>query len=246
MRVLLTNDDGIDQPGLVALERVFSGHETWVIAPSGHCSGTSQALGLYKELSIEQRSPRKWAVNGTPTDCVKLALSELMRNNPPDLVISGINPGPNLANNIYYSGTVAAATEAVFWGIPAFAASRDFGESPEFSVPAKIVKELVDSGLHLLLPENTLLNINIPCSLRNDIGGYSWTRTGRFAADIPFRIIEEGSKYAYQRFRAQQVHEPSGTDVHALSRGMVSLSLLQTNRTSSSSPPELSELGLEG
>ena len=232
MRILLTNDDGIDQPGLLALEEELSAHELWTIAPDRHCSGIGQGLGLYSFLRIERRGERKWAVGGSPTDCVKLALSELMAAVPPDLVVSGINPGPNLANNIYYSGTVAAATEASFWGIPAFAASQDSCEHPEFGVSARIVRELVESGIHRSLPDGTMLNVNIPCCRGDDTpDGYSWTRTGRFSGDIPFDPDELGSGYSYRGIMPQPVHNLYGTDVEALSLGKVSLTLLQTDRS---------------
>ncbi len=232
MRILLTNDDGIDQPGLLTLEEELSAHELWTIAPDRHCSVIGQALRLYSFLRVERRGEKKWAVCGTPADCIKLALSELMAATPPDLVVSGINPGPNLANNIYYSGTVAAATEASFWGIPAFAVSQDFCEDPEFGISARIIRELVDSGIHGSLPAGTMLNINIPCCKGDDTPeGYSWTRTGRFSRDIPFDTAESGSGYSYRGITPQPVHNLDGTDVEALGRRKVSLTLLHTDRS---------------
>jgi 5'-nucleotidase len=232
MRILLTNDDGIDQPGLLMLEAELNDHELWTVAPLDHCSGIGQALGLYSFLRVDPRGKRKWAVGGSPTDCVKLALSELMADTPPDLVVSGINPGPNLANNIYYSGTVAAATEASFWDIPAFAVSQDYCENPEFGVSARIVRALVESGIHRSLPDGTVLNVNIPCCRGEETpNGYSWTRTGRFSADIPFEASDGGSGYSYRGIMPQPVHDRAGTDVEALSLGKVSLTLLHTDRS---------------
>jgi len=232
MRILLTNDDGIDEPGLAALEFELSGHELWTVAPRWHCSGVGQSLGLYQTLRVRELASRRWAVEGSPTDCVKLALNELMRGAGPELVISGINPGPNLANNVYYSGTVAAATEASFWGIPAFAVSQGWSEDPDFGVTASIVGELVAAGLHGHLPEGAILNVNVPRTGNGDRpAGYTWTTTGRFSVDIPFRSDGTGEVYSYRKVMPQPVADPEGTDVEAFEAGMVSLTLLRSDRS---------------
>ncbi len=231
MRILLVNDDGIDEEGLTEAERILSEHETWVVAPAEHCSGTGQALGLYACLSVERRGAMRWAVDGTPTDCVKLALTRLMDARP-DLVLSGINPGANLANNVFYSGTVAAATEAAMWGIPAIAVSVECGEGPpRFSTASSVVLTLLESGIPSRLPPRVLLNVNVPDRVAGDLAGYVWTRTARFAADIPLEVLERGRRYRYGRFAPQEVLEREGTDVQALVEGMVSLTPLSTDRS---------------
>lgn len=231
MRILLVNDDGIDEEGLAAAAEALSAHETLVVAPAEHCSGSGQSLGLYGSLTVQQRGPGRWAVDGTPTDCVKLALTSLMEA-PPDLVVSGINPGANMANNVFYSGTVAAATEAAMWGIPAMAVSVESGGGrPRFETASSVATRLVESGISSMLPSRTVLNVNVPDRPAEDIAGYAWTHTARFAADIPFEELERGRVFRYGRFRTQAVEEEEGTDVQAVGRGLVSLTPLSTDRS---------------
>ena len=230
-RVLLVNDDGIDEEGLSVLEESFFRLSPWVVAPSDHRSGCGQSLGLYAPLEVESRGSRRWAVNGTPTDCVKLALTRLM-SVPPELVVAGINPGANLANNVFYSGTVAAATEAAMWGIPSLAVSVECdGGPPRFDTAASVVEMLLSSGLPDGLPNRSLLNVNVPACDFEEIRGYAWTRTARFAADIPFEELRSESLYRYGRFKEQPVLDEEGTDVAAVRNGMVSLTPLSTDRS---------------
>jgi 5'-nucleotidase len=228
--ILLTNDDGIDAPGLTAAETILAGYRTATVAPLRHCSGSGQALGLYSEIQVEKRGDRRWAVDGTPTDCVKLAMLELL-DRKPDLVVSGINPGPNLAHNIHYSGTVAAATEAALWGVPALAVSIGSGTPRHLDAAASYVASLVEGMAWRGIPEGAVLNVNIPDSPLEELGSPVWTRTGRFASDVPFTVVEPGRIYRYTRWTGQEVVDPSGTDVEALSRGMISLTLLSVDRT---------------
>ncbi len=243
MRILLTNDDGYDQPGLIALENLLKHeHEIWVVAPLHHCSGTSHALGLYSSMELREESHRKWALEGTPTDCVKVALMEVMKDNPPDLLISGINPGANLANNVFYSGTVAAATEGALWDISSIAISVQVTSSnsqPFFRTASYVLESLMEKGIAGKIPEGTILNINVPEVEPDGIAGMEWTRMARFAADISFRQLEPGRVFAYDRYRSLPVVDPEDSDVDAISRSMVSLTLLDSNRTSSAVPPDL-------
>ncbi len=231
MKILLTNDDGIGAPGLDALHKSLS--ESWdvyVVAPAAHCSGSGHALGLYRDLTVERFAGNSWSVDGTPADCVKLAIGELLGFKP-DLVVSGINPGPNLANNVHYSGTVAAASEAAFWGIPAIAVSSGSPAPAHLECAAGYVRMLLCSGVHLGIPESSVLNLNIPdvpCSL---LGEPVWTRTGRFSSDAPFNVIEPGRSYRYGRLPELPLHDPSGTDVEALRSGLVSATLLGLDRS---------------
>ncbi len=241
MRILLTNDDGYDQPGLIELENLLKDdHEVWVVAPLHHCSGASHSLGLYSSMELRETGPRKWALEGTPTDCVKVALMEVMKGNSPDLLISGINPGANMANNIFYSGTVAAATEAALWGIPSIAISVQV-TSPErkpfFKTASTVLDSLMKEGIAGKLPSGTVLNINVPEVEK--VAGMKWTRMARFASDIPFRQLEPGRVFVYDRYRSLPVVEPLDTDVTAVEMSVVSLTLLDSNRTSSAEPPYL-------
>jgi len=243
MRILLTNDDGYDQPGLLELENLLrDDHELWVVAPLHHCSGTSHALGLYSSMELREEGFQKWALEGTPTDCVKISLLEVMKDNPPDILISGINPGANLANNIFYSGTVAAATEGALWNIPSIAISVQITSperKPYFQTASSVLRSLMKKDISARIPQGTVLNVNVPETSYSEIAGMKWTRMGRFASDMSFRQLEPGRVFAYDRYRPLPVHDIKDTDVDALSRSMVSLTLLDSNRTSSAIPPDL-------
>jgi 5'-nucleotidase len=243
MRLLLTNDDGFDQPGLLEMERVLSpDHEVWVVAPLHHCSGSSHALGLYASMKLHRAGERRWSLEGTPTDCVKIALQEVMKDSPPDLVISGINPGANLANNILYSGTVAAATEAALWGIPAMAVSVHVGGPgvvPRFATASEVLLRLLASGIWKSIPPGDILNVNVPDTDFPSLGSWKWTRMGRFSEDMPFTHLEPGRVFAYGRYRSQPVRDSAGTDAEAIGQGSVSLTMLLSDRTSPCRPPDL-------
>ncbi len=243
MRILLTNDDGYDQPGLLELENSLGKtHEVWVVAPLHHCSGTSHALGLYSSMELKSEGTRKWALEGTPTDCVKIALMEVMKDNPPDLLVSGINPGANLSNNILYSGTVAAAMEAALWNIPSIALSVQVsahGEKPFFKTASSALDSLLNNDISNNIPNGTVVNVNIPALSIGEIKGWRWTRMAQFSADISFRELEPGRVFAYDRYRSLPVIDPDGSDVEAVRDHYISMTLLDINRTSIRQPPIL-------
>lgn len=243
MRILLTNDDGYDQPGLLRLAELLEGdNDIWVVAPLHHCSGTSHALGLYSSMELRKTGEHRWALEGTPTDCVKIALMEIMRDSPPDLLISGINPGANMANNVFYSGTVAAATEAALWDVRSIAVSVEVtspNRKPRFDTACAVLDHILRRDLAELIPSGTILNINVPEVEPEGIKGIKWTRMARFASDICFRQLEPGRVYAYDRYRSLPVVDPLDTDVDAVENSMVSLTLLDSNRTSSIVPPDM-------
>jgi len=235
MLILITNDDGYDQPGLLELHRTLKReHELFSVAPLHHCSGASQSLGLYSSMELRATGRNSWSLEGTPTDCVKIALMEVMKGRRRDLVISGINPGANLANNIFYSGTVAAATEAALWDIPSIAVSVSVNspeEPPAFRTASRVLAEIMEHGLHQSIPHGAVLNVNVPELEYEELSGYRWTRMGRFADDIAFRQLEPGRVFSYDRYCALPVTDPSGSDVEAVENGFVSLTLLNSDRT---------------
>lgn len=227
MKILLVNDDGFDEPGLKALEDVFFGYDTITVAPFYHHSGASMSLNLHSPLTLRKHGPGRFSVEGTPVDCVKLALSELVTGDTPDLIISGINPGANVANNTWYSGTVAAATEAAFWRIPAIAISQEYSSSPDFSLSSEVIKKVVDQELYRMIQPGMILNINVPSKTHS---GYQITTVGSFAREVPFTPCDNGESYRYGSYEMQSVREESGTDVHALLNGQVSFSLISSTR----------------
>ncbi len=234
MKILLTNDDGYDQPGAVILhDALKETHDTWSVCPSKPSSGSSSSLGLHDSMKLDEQGKQRYSLTGTPTDCVKIALQEILRGNPPDLVISGINPGANLANNTLYSGTVGAATEASLWNIPAMAVSIDLANYPDkplFGTAVFVIRKLIESGIHKRMPARCVLNVNVPAVPPDDIRTYEWTVLGAFAEDAKFDRLDDG-KFSYGAYRQLPLIKWEHTDVEALTRKSVSLTILTSDRT---------------
>ncbi len=165
MRLLISNDDGIDAPGIRALiEALEPDHEVWVVAPDGQRSAQSHALTLHAPLRVERRAERRFAISGTPADSIYLALHSLMPE-PPQLVLSGINHGANLGSDVHYSGTVAAAREAALRGVPAVALSLYLEPGApvlHWDTAVGVARTLVGHPAVLKMPAQALLNVNIP------------------------------------------------------------------------------------
>ena len=174
-RILLTNDDGIHSNGLIKLEEALSQiGDVFVVAPASEMSGASHSLTLARPLRIRQVDSRHWTVDGTPTDCVTLALNKILSaDEMPDICASGINHGGNLGDDATYSGTVAGALEATILGVPGIAFSLVARENFDFREPAQFAVTAVRKVLTEGLPEGTLLNINFPA---NEIKGVKVTR----------------------------------------------------------------------
>lgn len=177
--ILLTNDDGIDAEGLRAARRSLAGAARVVVfAPRSERSGASHSFSLRKPLEVVWRDADTVSVDGTPTDCVMLAVRGLLPRKP-DLVVSGINHGPNLGDDVTYSGTVAAAMEGTLLGIPSIACSVTDWRRSRFQVAAKFLGILATQVLRRGLPRNTLLNVNVPNLPRRRIRGVRFTRLGK-------------------------------------------------------------------
>src|SRR3954467_2287997 len=165
-RILISNDDGIDAPGIQLLEKVARelSNDVWVVAPEMEQSGASHSLTTRRPLRLNEVGERRFAVDGTPTDCVLLALKKLLRDRPPDLVLSGINGGSNVGEDLTYSGTVAAAIEATLLGIPAIALSQDFreGHPIPWDTGEAFAPDMIRRLLKTPWPASTLFNINFP------------------------------------------------------------------------------------
>lgn len=182
MKILLTNDDGIHAPGLSALYKALnSDFELHIVAPESEMSAVGHAITLTSPLRVytvnKNGSFFGYAVTGTPADCVKIALQELLEN-PPDIVLSGINLGANVGVNILYSGTVSAATEGAFLGVPSAAISLNTRRDPDFQFAAQFSKEIIRFIVESGLKEGTALNVNIPPVPREKIAGVCFTRQG--------------------------------------------------------------------
>jgi 5'-nucleotidase len=176
VRVLLSNDDGVQAAGLRALAAAFGDDEVWVVAPDREQSASSHAISLHRPLRIVEVEPRWYAVDGTPTDAVYMALNLLMRDRPPDVVVSGVNHGPNLGNDVLYSGTVAAAMEGALLGRHAIAVSLASPPPHDFADAARFAVGLARTLVARRPPAPVLLNVNVP---RGTVRGYRFTRLGR-------------------------------------------------------------------
>lgn len=233
MRILVSNDDGYQSPGLKALDDALSQiAETVVVAPDRDRSGASNSLTLSIPIRAHRLDDGTIRVEGTPTDCVHLAITGLLEHEP-DMVIAGINHGANLGDDVIYSGTVAAAMEGRFLGLPAMAVSIDSHEPKHLDTAARVASELV-GRLHLAPSEPALiLNVNVPDLAYEKLGGYRATRLGhRHKAEpiTPARDPRGRTVYWVGPAGPEQDAGP-GTDFHAVRNGYVSVTPLQVDLT---------------
>ncbi len=237
MRLLLSNDDGVLAPGLQALARALhEEHELVVCAPAGECSATSNGLTLRDPLRLEMHDlpeGRFHGLAGLPADAAKFGLGQLMADTPPDLVLSGINNGLNTGQNVFYSGTVAAATEGVFAGIPAIAFSRDREEQPDFSGAIEVVREVLAMWQRRPLPADILLNVNIPALPRARMKGYRFSRMGvaRFKESFHGYRAPDGRQWYWVEGRKDYHDAEAEHDDWQVHNGWVSLSPLRMDVT---------------
>jgi len=238
LRILITNDDGIHADGLEALERIAAklSDDVWVVAPEYEQSGASRALTLADPIRVRQLSERRFATTGTPTDCVMLGINDLVPGAKPDLVLSGVNRGANLAEDVTMSGTVAGAIEGMALGVPSMALSQmGFYEEGQSFAPAEafgpgIIKRLVEIGW----PKDVVLNINFPNGAVEDIKEVEVTRQG--FRDFQIRHAEKrldlrGRDYYWVGFKQMRSSPPDGTDLRALYDGKISVTPLHIDLT---------------
>jgi 5'-nucleotidase len=232
VRVLLTNDDGIYSDGLHQLELTLREiGDIFVVAPSSEMSGAAHSLTLSRPLRIRQIDERHWTVDGTPTDCVTLALNEILPPElRPDICASGINYGPNLGDDVTYSGTVSGALEATILGVPGLAfslvARENFNFKPAARIAAKITRKVLEEGL----PEGTLLNVNIP---NGDFKGVRLTAQGLKNARpvIVKQNDPRGKPYYWIGEERLGFHPGDNTDFEAVEKGFVSVTPLRSDMT---------------
>lgn len=233
MRILVSNDDGVYAPGLAALVEAMKEIATVdVVAPDRNCSGVSNSLTLTNPLRAKTIENGYISVEGTPTDCVHLALTGLLERTP-DLVVSGINSGANLGDDVLYSGTVAAATEGRFLGLPAIAISLVGSNFNYFKTAGKVAQHLV-KHIHLAsLPSQTILNVNVPDIPYEDIQGYEVTRLGtRHSAEPTVRQIDpRGQEIFWVGPPGAEEDAGPGSDFYAINQNKVSISPLKVDLT---------------
>ncbi len=233
MRILLSNDDGYQAPGLRRLMEALRPHaEIHVVAPDRNRSGASNSLTLERPLRPRSDPDGVICVDGTPTDCVHLALTGLLAVEP-DMVVSGINAGANLGDDVLYSGTVAAAMEGRFLGLPAIAISMTAWDSQHLDTAARVAVELVAQLAKDALPANTILNVNVPDLPWDQIRGYKATRLGfRHKSESVVKSTDPRGRTIYWvgAGGAEKDAGP-GTDFHAVKEGYVSVTPLHTDLT---------------
>lgn len=234
MLILLSNDDGWRAPGLTALRAtVQASYENIVVmAPDRNRSGASNSLTLERPLRVRREDEGLYSVDGTPTDCVHLAITGFLETEP-DMVVSGINAGANMGDDVLYSGTVAAATEGRSLGLPAIAISLAGEELEHYDTAARVAVEMIALLQRDPLPVNTILNVNVPDVPWSRVEGFSSTRLGyRHKAE---RVVKDrdprGREIYWIGPAGAEADAGPGTDFHAVSRNQVSITPIQTDAT---------------
>lgn len=247
MRVLLSNDDGVHAPGIKALAAAFAGDEVWVVAPDREQSASSHAISLHRPLRIHELAPRTYAVDGTPTDAVYMGLNLVLKGARPDVVLSGINHGPNLGNDVLYSGTVAAAMEAALLGVNAVAVSLAAPPPHEFAEAARFAAALARRVVANPPPAPLLLNVNVPAG---PVKGYRFVRLGRrtYGSEVVEKTDPRGRKYYWIGGEGGPTNEDiPGSDCNAaLLEGLVSVTPLHLDSTHDAVLKELRSWTLPG
>jgi 5'-nucleotidase len=229
---LLTNDDGIEAKGLKALIKEISKiAQVWVVAPDREQSATSHSLTLTRPLRLNKIGEKIYSIDGTPTDAVMIAFHKVLKKKP-DILISGINSGPNLGDDVTYSGTVAAAIEGTILGIPSIAVSITDYDFVKFDNPAKFVKKLAKYVLENGLPADTFLNVNIP-PCKKPLNKYKITRLGRrvYKDVVVEKIDPRGKKYFWIAGQAIVSEGGKDSDFLAIDKGYISITPLHLDWT---------------
>lgn len=244
-RILVTNDDGISAPGLEVLERVARtlSHDVWVVAPETNQSGASHSLTLRRPLRIRNVGPKRYAVDGTPTDCVLLGIQTIQKEGSFDLVLSGVNQGGNLGEDVTYSGTVAAAMEATLFNLRAIALSQEYrsGEPVPWATAEAFAADLISRLLTEDWARDTLININFPDRPASEVKGFRATSQGKrkLGDELFERIDPRGEPYVWIGVLREDANAGEGTDLEAVADGFVSVTPIHMDMTHQPSLPKL-------
>ena len=249
MRILVTNDDGIHAPGLKVAERIARtlSDDVWIVAPETDQSGVAHSLSLNDPLRLRELGPNRYAVRGTPTDCVIMGVKHIL-DTAPDLVISGVNRGQNLADDVTYSGTVAGAMEGALLGIRSVALSQTYGivsmDQTPFDTAEHHAPELLRRLLDRPSPAGKFLNINFPDCAPEAVAGVEVTVQGRRDAEqlgVDERADGRGNPYFWIAFRRQRSEPDAGTDLHAIYENKISVTPLGLDLTDHAGMSDLSD-----
>jgi 5'-nucleotidase len=240
MRILCTNDDGIHAPGLEVLEAIARAlsEDVWVVAPEFDQSGTAHSLSLNDPLRVREVGERHFAVRGTPTDCVIMGVRHLVPGPPPDLVLSGVNRGQNIAEDVIYSGTIAGAIEGALLGIPSVALSQAYGPatrgSPHWETAGSHGPPLLRRLLQHGIPAGVVMNVNFPDRPPEAVEGIAVVAQGRrdqALLNVEARTDGRGNPY-FWLMPARPNYEPrEGTDLWALRHGVIAVTPLKLDYT---------------
>ncbi|CFX48288.1 broad specificity 5'(3')-nucleotidase and polyphosphatase [Candidatus Filomicrobium marinum] len=240
MRILVTNDDGINAQGLTVLEEIAHelSDDVWVVAPETNQSGSAHSLTIHEPLRCREVAERKFAIRGTPTDCVIMGVRHILLNTPPDLVLSGVNHGSNLAEDVTYSGTVAGAMEGAMLGIPSIAMSLTCGFDKNgdihWDTPRSHGPELIRRLLKNQLPAGVLINVNYPDLPPDEVSGMMITTQGhrdQNLLNIDERLDPWGRSYFWFGFERRLSHPVEGSDLWAIANGLISVTPLHADLT---------------
>jgi 5'-nucleotidase len=240
MRILVTNDDGIHAPGLKLLEDIAAqlSDDVWVVAPETDQSGVSHSLSLNDPLRLREVEEKRFAVKGTPTDCVIMAIRHIVAETRPDLVLSGVNRGQNVAEDVTYSGTVAGAMEGTILGVPSIALSQAYGPGGRNAIkwqcaaehaPA-VVRKILDQGI----PASILVNVNFPDCEPGEVRGVAVTAQGQRTQEllrIDERVDGRGNPYFWVAFAKGKSIPANGTDLWAIADRRISVTPLRLDLT---------------
>jgi 5'-nucleotidase len=240
MRILVTNDDGIHSPGLAVAEQIARAlsDDVWVVAPENEQSGASHSLTLTSPLRLRRLEERRFAVSGTPTDCVMMACLHILKEQPPELILSGINWGSNMADDVTYSGTIAGAMEGCALGIPSIALSQCYDESDRHAInwsPGEVhgpdtVRRLVQAGW----PAGTLINVNFPGCPADQVKGIKVVPQGKYdlqSTEIEERTDARQRAYYWIGLRRRKSTPPADSDVGAVYDNSIAVTVLHLNLT---------------
>ncbi|TXJ17223.1 MAG: 5'/3'-nucleotidase SurE [Afipia sp.] len=242
MRILCTNDDGIHAPGLKVIEEIARqiSDDVWVVAPELDQSGVSHSLSLNDPLRLREVDERHFSVRGTPTDCVIMGSRHILKDHQPDIVLSGVNKGRNVAEDVVYSGTIAGALEGTILGLPSFALSQEFSletrNKPLWDTALKYGADVIRNVMKLGVPRDTVVNVNFPACMPDDVKGIAVTRQGKRNQGflrVDGRHDGRGNPYYWIGFeRLAMMEVPAeGSDLAALRDNYVSVTPLRLDRT---------------
>lgn len=236
-RILVTNDDGVNAPGLAVLERIarsLSG-DVWVVAPELEQSGASHSLTMHRPLRLKELGERRYQVDGTPTDCVLLALNHLLEDHRPDLVLSGVNHGSNMGEDVTYSGTIAAAMEATLLGVRAIAMSQRMERDMpvRWDTAERFGPEVVRRAVSQDWPRHVLINVNYPDRAPEDVTGMRVVRHGnrKIGDELVRRIDPRGRPYFWVGPVRGEKDVPEDTDIHVVTHGGISVTPIYLDLT---------------